>query len=262
MRLITFDTDPDLLMLPEVRILLASSWIGKPGMDVPNIPFSGVSNTGVCAPFREGVLSYSVMKDGASDTTGVKETKGGATLAGITFRDPGLSAMELRVEKVACEVCWVVISEGRLGSFTVPLGCVGAPVLLTTAVATPAAPAPADATADKGAARLFFIRENKEVTKVYEDKSFSSSSEKGLNEVRHATSLNFVGLLLETDEGVMELCMGGDSIESREKWYGLSVGRSVGLALRAYRYIRPRALRVPLSLVSPRIIFITTFVTP
>lgn len=70
-----------------MRILLASSCIGNPGIDVPNIPPSGVSNTGVYDPFREGVLSNSVLKDGASDTTGVKETSGGAGLDETTVKE-------------------------------------------------------------------------------------------------------------------------------------------------------------------------------
>ena len=67
---------------------------------MPNIPPSGVSNTGVYDPFRDGVLSYSVMKDGASDTTGVNETSGGARLDGTTVSEFGLSAIEERAEKL------------------------------------------------------------------------------------------------------------------------------------------------------------------
>lgn len=102
MRLMTFDTDPDLLRLVEVRILLASSCMGKPGIEVPNIPPSGVSKTGVYEPLREGVPSYSVLNDGASDTTGVKDTRGGARLEGTTVKELGLSAIEDRTEKPDC----------------------------------------------------------------------------------------------------------------------------------------------------------------
>ena len=41
---------------------------------------------------------------------------------------------------------------------------------------------------DSGADRVFFILEKMEVTRVYDDWSFSSSSEKGLKEVRLITS--------------------------------------------------------------------------
>jgi hypothetical protein len=55
----------------------------------------------------------------------------------------------------------------------------------------------AEATADdRGAERVFFMREKIEVTKVYEDWSFSSSSENGLKEVNEvASSVNLVSLL-------------------------------------------------------------------
>jgi hypothetical protein len=49
-----------------------------------------------------------------------------------------------------------------------------------------------EATADKGAARLFFTRENRDDTSVYEDWSFSSSSEKGLKDVKLVTSSSLV----------------------------------------------------------------------
>lgn len=82
---------------------------------------------------------------------------------------------------------------------------------------------PADATADKGAAKLFFIREKREVTSVYEDWSFSSSSENGLKEVKQDMSsiVSFVLLRDRLDEGLllgivvaewMGECMRGDSI--------------------------------------------------
>jgi hypothetical protein len=69
-----------------------------------------------------------------------------------------------------------------------------------------------EATADKGAARLFFIRENREVTSVYEDWSFSSSSEKGLKEVKLARSSSFVVLLRDRfdDEGPLVVVWTGE----------------------------------------------------
>ena len=47
----------------------------------------------------------------------------------------------------------------------------------------------------RGADNVFFILENMEVTRVYEDLSLSSSSENGLNEVRLATSSDSFALL-------------------------------------------------------------------
>lgn len=59
----------------------------------------------------------------------------------------------------------------------------------------------AEDTADKGAARLFFMREKRDVTRVYED--CSSSSENGLKEVR----------LARESEGPLDGMERGDSIE-------------------------------------------------
>ena len=53
---------------------------------------------------------------------------------------------------------------------------------------------------DSGADKLFFIRENMEVTRVYDDWSFSSSSENGLKEVRLVTSSASLGLLLDLED--------------------------------------------------------------
>ena len=50
---------------------------------------------------------------------------------------------------------------------------------------------------DSGADRVLFIREKMEVTIVYDDWSFSSSSENGLKEVRLVTSSE---LLLDLED--------------------------------------------------------------
>ena len=61
----------------------------------------------------------------------------------------------------------------------------------------------AAATADeRGAERVFFMRENIDVTRVYEDWSFSSSSAKGLKEVRLVISSVSLELLLDLDSDV------------------------------------------------------------
>lgn len=57
-RLITFDTDPDLWRLPVVLMLRASSWMGNPGIAVPNMPPSVESYIGeLNMPPRDGDLS-------------------------------------------------------------------------------------------------------------------------------------------------------------------------------------------------------------
>lgn len=54
---------------------------------------------------------------------------------------------------------------------------------------------------DSGAESVFFIRENMDVTRVYEDWSCSSSAEKGLNEVRPCgTSSASLVLLLDLED--------------------------------------------------------------
>jgi hypothetical protein len=59
-----------------------------------------------------------------------------------------------------------------------------------------------DATADdSGEDRVFFIREKMEVTRVYEDWSFSSSSEKGLKEVRPGLVRSSASFVLLRDLG-------------------------------------------------------------
>lgn len=49
--------------------------------------------------------------------------------------------------------------------------------------------------AASGVAKLLFMREKRDVTRAYEDWSFSSSSENGLNEVRLVTSSETLVLL-------------------------------------------------------------------
>lgn len=89
---ITLDTDADRLTLTVVLILLASSGIENPGMVVPYKPPSKLSDTDalINAPRGRG-RSKSILKESASDTTGVKDTSGGATLDETTVRDGGRS---------------------------------------------------------------------------------------------------------------------------------------------------------------------------
>ena len=143
-----------------------------------------------------------MLKDGASDTTGVSDTKGGAKRDEETaVSELGRSAMEERAEKLGW-VFWSVFAEGRLCSYVPPPCCwlFGAG-------------RDAEDTADKGAARLFFMREKREVTRVYED--CSSSSENGLKEVRLAreSSGSLEELLREGPLDDMEGEKRGDSIE-------------------------------------------------
>ena len=72
----------------------------------------------------------------------------------------------------------------------------------------------AAATADeRGAERVFFMRENIDVTRVYEDWSFSSSSAKGLKEVRLVISS--VSLLdLDSDVWLPEEPIRGEAMLS------------------------------------------------
>lgn len=130
-------------------MLRASSWMGKPGIAVPKRPPSGVSYTGVYWPLREGERSNSVPKDGGSDTTGVKDTRGGAVLDGTTVNDDGRSGAEDREEKADA------FTEATDGRFCSP-------------VRAPRVPLGGGKRVEdvKGAAKLFFIRENKEVTRA------------------------------------------------------------------------------------------------
>lgn len=51
----------------------------------------------------------------------------------------------------------------------------------------------------KVGAKVFLTRESREVTRAYEDWSFSSSSEKGLNEVRPVASSSLWRLVLDVE---------------------------------------------------------------
>ena len=56
---------------------------------------------------------------------------------------------------------------------------------------------------DRGAESVFLTLENKEDTRAYEDWSCSSSSEKGLKDVRLVTSSTIFVLLRDLDEGAL-----------------------------------------------------------
>jgi len=89
------DTDAERLTLVVVLILLASSGIEKPGMVVPYKPPSKLSDVdGLRSAPRASDRSKSMLNVSPSDTTGVKETSGGATLDGTTVRDGGRSEGE------------------------------------------------------------------------------------------------------------------------------------------------------------------------
>jgi hypothetical protein len=77
---ITLDTDAERLTLAVVLILLESSGIENPGMVVPYKPPSILSDADVLinAPRGRG-RSRSILKESPSDTTGVRDTRGGAT---------------------------------------------------------------------------------------------------------------------------------------------------------------------------------------
>jgi hypothetical protein len=73
------DTDPERLTLTVVLILLASSGIENPGMVVPYMPPSKLSDVdGLINVPRGRDRSKSILKESPSDTTGVKDTSGGA----------------------------------------------------------------------------------------------------------------------------------------------------------------------------------------
>jgi len=136
---------------------------------------------------------------GASETTGVKEISGGARLGGAADKWIGLSAAEVREERLDCEF-WIVY-EGRLCSLGLPV------VLEAVFVEFPDAAATAD---DIGAAKVFFIREKMEVTMVYEDWSFSSSSENGLKEVKLITSSASLVLLRDLEDRPLKVGSTGE----------------------------------------------------
>ena len=101
-------------------------------------------------PLREGERSGSGPKDGGSDTTGVKDTRGGAVLDGTTVSDKGRSGADEREEKE--ELLCRAVADGRLCS----------------AAVAPGVPPEGGGRADevKGAAKLFFMREKREVTRA------------------------------------------------------------------------------------------------
>lgn len=181
-RRITFETEADLLKLctlAVVRILRASlSGMGNPGIDVLYPAFSCPSGEYMEAPC-DGVRSNSSKAGRGSEVTGVKETNGGARFGwfttGMGFR---LSAVDL-LETFDVDVG----IEGRRGS---------GPALVCELLALLEDGAVVGAVAeDNGAARVFFTFEKIEETMAYDEWSFSSSSEKGLKDVRLATSSSF-----------------------------------------------------------------------
>jgi hypothetical protein len=144
------DTDAERLTLVVVLMLLASSGIENPGIVVPYKPPSKLSDVDglINAPRGRG-RSKSILKESPSDTTGVKETSGGATLDETTVRDGGRS-----------EECGVSLKElfcttelaGRLRSVGAKLG---EPVALAPAVEGGEAE-------DKGAVNVFFTLKKRE----------------------------------------------------------------------------------------------------
>jgi hypothetical protein len=68
------------LTLTDVLILLASSGIENPGMVVPYKPPSKLSDADALINAPRGMdRSKSILKESPSDTTGVRDTSGGAT---------------------------------------------------------------------------------------------------------------------------------------------------------------------------------------
>jgi hypothetical protein len=140
---------------------------------------------------------------------------------------------------LVCEV-WVVVSGGRLGSAAALFAL--EVVLAVTADATETAE-------DRGAVRVFFIREKRAVTRVYDDWSFSSSSEKGLKEVKLVTSSTILVLLRDLDECPANgLGTGEDSGGSSMVWiYGGAGHATNGQVIIR---LRSRRSRVPNSIGS------------
>jgi hypothetical protein len=147
----TLDTDAERLTLVVVLMLLASSEIEKPGMVVPYKPPSKLSDVDgfINAPRGRG-RSKSKLKESPSDTTGVKETSGGATLDGTTVSDGGRSEEERRdsFEELFC----TTELAGRLRSVGAGLG---GPVALAPGVEGGGAE-------DKGVVNVFFTFEKRE----------------------------------------------------------------------------------------------------
>ena len=145
------DTDAERLTLVAVLMLLASSGIENPGMVVPYKPPSKLSDVdGLINTARERGRSKSILKESPSDTTGVKETSGGATLDGTTVRDGGRSEKRRRdsLEELFC----TTELNGRLRSVGAELG---RPVALATAVE-------GEEAEDKGVVNVFFTLEKRE----------------------------------------------------------------------------------------------------
>jgi hypothetical protein len=132
-------------------MLLASSGIENPGMVVPYKPPSKLSDVdGLINTPRERGRSKSILKESPSDTTGVKETSGGATLDGTTVIDEGRSERRRRdsLEELFCTTAL----DGRRRSVGAELG-------------GPVAPAPAvegGEAEDKGVVNVFFTLEKRE----------------------------------------------------------------------------------------------------
>lgn len=145
------DTDAERLTLVVVLMLLASSGIENPGMVVPYKPPSTLSDVdGLINTPRERGRSKSILKESPSDTTGVKETSGGATLDGTTVRDGGRSEEDCggSLEGLFC----TTELAGRLRSVGAELG---GPVALAPAVERGGAE-------DKGVVNVFFTLEKRE----------------------------------------------------------------------------------------------------
>jgi hypothetical protein len=145
------DTDAERFTLVVVLMLLASSGIENPGMVVPYKPPSKLSDVdGLINTPRERDRSKSTLKESPSDTTGVKETSGGAALDGTTVRDEGRSEKERRdsSEELFC----TTELAGRLRSVGAELG---GPVALAPAAEGVGAE-------DKGVVNVFFTLEKRE----------------------------------------------------------------------------------------------------
>ena len=110
---------------------------------------------------------------------------GGAGFDGAVERPRGRSDDDVLGKDGPGPVC-----DGRLASLPCPDTLDGPTVEVALAVVD---------TADDKGAKEFFIRENKLVTRVYPDWSFSSSSANGLKDVRLETSSSFALLLLLED---------------------------------------------------------------
>ena len=145
------DTDAERLTLVVVLMLLASSGIENPGIVVPYKPPSRLSDVdGLMNAPRERGKSKSILKESPSDTTGVKETSGGATLDGTTVIDGGRSEEERRdsLEELFCTTKLA----GRLRSVGAELR---GPVALAPAVEGGGAE-------DNGAVNVLFTLEKRE----------------------------------------------------------------------------------------------------